>query len=546
MKEFDTKKNRALDIPDLQTVTKTKAEEKIIATEHKMGAVDVDVSAATKSAPIPSLETQLSNFVTDQATGLVQKELTSIEDMGRSISEQSVSSIATNIVSKPVEFDTTATQNETAGNELFATPILSSQPIAQNPSISPQMIDSQLQLRPSVLEQMQEETLKLEEASNLLGRSDAVGADIKAVPIGTLPTASITLDTVAAAAPSAPILNENTLLGNTNSNVATANEKRVDLDKIHMKQDVTTDEPIASMSSKTTGDRKSKQTKERTFSWKKAFFLPMAGTIAGAVIFAGGYHTIISLTRNPEQTPQQAFQSNNNSQSTVASGSTTPTTEIIKTVSPGVVTVLVGDELNNLAGNGSGVVYKSENNKVYILTNSHVVDGAGAIEVYRNDLGPEKTDVARVIGQDKANDIAILELNKPTNSYDTAIKFADTNNLQVGQKVIAIGSPYVAALGASFSGSVTEGIISGLDREVQTGTSGSLYRKNPVFQKYIQTDAAINGGNSGGALIDTNGHLVGINSAKISGADNVGLAIPANSVSEVMKELDVPLPDFVS
>lgn len=264
-------------------------------------------------------------------------------------------------------------------------------------------------------------------------------------------------------------------------------------------------------------------TKKKT---AKTFFTAMTGALLGSAIFWGGAQFMPASVQNV--TPS------NSQQPTIAEKTTSHTdvSTVVKKVTPGVVTVLVGDRMMNLTGSGSGVVYHRENGKIYILTNAHVVSDATNIKVYRNDLGEEKTDVAKILAIDTQNDIAVLEVSQPKNEYPVVIDFADSSALQLGQKVVAVGSP----LGSTFSGSVTEGIISGLDRKIAVDAYGKQ------FQTFIQTDAAINGGNSGGALIDMDGNLVGINSAKISSADNIGLAIPSNIVLEVLKKLDAPLP----
>jgi Trypsin-like serine proteases, typically periplasmic, contain C-terminal PDZ domain len=273
----------------------------------------------------------------------------------------------------------------------------------------------------------------------------------------------------------------------------------------------------------------------------KTFFTAMAGAMTSCLIFGGGvYLTMPQLFSNAVATSSTSSNAN-----IVQSDLASATSVIAANVIPGTVTVLVGDRSLNLIGNGSGIVYKNLNGKIYILTNAHVVENIDVIEVYRNDYGAERTDKATVVGVDVQNDVAVLEVADPENSYDVSISFANSDNLLVGQHVIAVGSPYVATLGESFSGSVTEGIISGLNRKVNNGSTGSLYRREPVYSTYIQISAAINGGNSGGALIDMNGNLIGINSAKISNGENMGLAIPTNTVYEVLETLAVPLPDIV-
>ncbi|MGL5043103.1 MAG: S1C family serine protease [Culicoidibacterales bacterium] len=268
-----------------------------------------------------------------------------------------------------------------------------------------------------------------------------------------------------------------------------------------------------------------KAPKSKSSFLSKTFFTAMAGAMMGGTIIFGGAQllptekAVMKNTETSDVRPQQT-------------ASYQDVSKVVESVTPGVVTVLVGDRRMNLAGSGSGVVYHKENGKVYILTNAHVVAGASGINVYRNDLGEKKVDEAKVVAVDKVNDIAVLEIKAAKNDYPKVIDFANSDKLLLGQKVVAVGSP----LGSTFSGSVTEGIISGLNRQIAVDPLSSSK------QTFIQTDAAINGGNSGGALIDMNGRLIGINSAKISSADNIGLAIPSNIVESVLKEMGAPLP----
>lgn len=169
-------------------------------------------------------------------------------------------------------------------------------------------------------------------------------------------------------------------------------------------------------------------------------------------------------------------------------------------------------------GLGSGVITDKE--KGYIITNHHVIDGANKIRVQLHD-GREYD--AKLIGSDSLSDVALLQLEKVENL--TAIKIADSDKLQVGDFAVAIGNPF--GLGQT----VTSGIISAL------GRSG-LNLEN--FENYIQTDAAINSGNSGGALVNLKGELVGINTAILGpngGNVGIGFAIPSNMADNLIKQI---------
>ena len=166
---------------------------------------------------------------------------------------------------------------------------------------------------------------------------------------------------------------------------------------------------------------------------------------------------------------------------------------------------------------GSGVVVSPDG---YILTNNHVVDGATDVKV---SFADKEEYPAKVIGTDKATDVAVLKINK---TGLTTLPIADSNRAEVGDVVLAIGEPF--GLGQT----VTMGIISA------KGRAGLGIER---FEDFIQTDAAINRGNSGGALIDTRGDLVGINTAILSGEtggnQGIGFAIPANLAKNIMDQI---------
>lgn len=181
------------------------------------------------------------------------------------------------------------------------------------------------------------------------------------------------------------------------------------------------------------------------------------------------------------------------------------------------------------ASEGSGVIYQVKGKYAYVVTNNHVIDGANAVHVKLSD-GTQKK--AEIVGKDVWTDLAVLRMD--AKGVDTVAEFANSDQIKVGQKAIAIGSP----LGEAFSSSVTSGIISGVNREVpmDLNRDGSPDFTNQV----IQTDAAINPGNSGGALFNDAGQVVGINSMKIgsSQVEGMGFAIPSNQVVKITKDLE--------
>ncbi len=167
---------------------------------------------------------------------------------------------------------------------------------------------------------------------------------------------------------------------------------------------------------------------------------------------------------------------------------------------------------------GSGVIIDAT--KGYVVTNNHVVDNATSIKVQLSD--GRKFD-AKVVGKDARSDIALVQIQEPKNL--TAIQIADSDNLRVGDYTVAIGNPF--GLGET----VTSGIVSALGRSLQDQNN---------LQNYIQTDAAINRGNSGGALVNLNGQLIGINTAILApdgGNIGIGFAIPSNMVKSLTSQM---------
>jgi len=176
------------------------------------------------------------------------------------------------------------------------------------------------------------------------------------------------------------------------------------------------------------------------------------------------------------------------------------------------------------SGEGSGVIYSSDG---YIITNYHVVADAisyadAEVKVFLSE-DSEDGYLAEIVGYNISNDLAVIKIN---GKNLPAVTFADSSNLSVGQFVVAIGNPG----GLDFMGSVTYGVISGLNRVI-SDTSGAA--------SLIQTDAAINPGNSGGALVNIKGELVGVNSSKIvsEGYEGMGFAIPSNTVKQITEKI---------
>lgn len=195
----------------------------------------------------------------------------------------------------------------------------------------------------------------------------------------------------------------------------------------------------------------------------------------------------------------------------------------------GTVDLQDPDQSLELVGSGSGVVYKVDGDSAYIVTNNHVVDGAEKLQIITAE---GETIDAELMGTDMFTDLAVLKVS--SEKVKTAITFADSDQLKVGNLAIAIGSP----LGSEFSSSVTQGIVSGTNRLVPFDMNRD--GEDDWEMTLIQTDAAINPGNSGGALINKNGELIGINSSKLSSTEieGMGFAIPSNDVKNVITQLE--------
>lgn len=179
-------------------------------------------------------------------------------------------------------------------------------------------------------------------------------------------------------------------------------------------------------------------------------------------------------------------------------------------------------------GTGSGVIFAKRNGKALVITNYHVIKGASHVEV---SLVKGTRVKGEIIGSDPLTDLAVLEI--PDVGVEKIAELGDSSHLQVGEPAIAIGNP----LGLHFSRTVTQGIISSLDRSMPIDVNDD---GQPDWQlDVIQTDAAINPGNSGGALINMAGQVIGINSLKISreGIEGLGFAIPINDVKPIIENL---------
>ncbi len=226
-----------------------------------------------------------------------------------------------------------------------------------------------------------------------------------------------------------------------------------------------------------------------------------------------------------------------------------PIVEIAKKVCPGVITIVISKDLPKIEGfylfpfggkefvvpkiekggkektkigGGSGFIISPDG---YILTSSHVVADTKAD--YTIILEPRKKYPAKILARDPINDVAVLKINAKNLPY---LELDDSNKIELGQEVVAVGN----ALG-EFHDTLSAGIISGLSRYI-TAFSG-LTQQAERLRGLIQTDAAINPGNSGGPLINMEGKVIGINTAMVMGAQNIGFAIPINYAKKDLEEV---------
>jgi putative serine protease PepD len=190
---------------------------------------------------------------------------------------------------------------------------------------------------------------------------------------------------------------------------------------------------------------------------------------------------------------------------------------VLGIIRPSVVTIQTGAPDSMFGGAGSGFIISEDG---LILTNAHVIEGAGGnISIRYND---GTTSSASLVGASTADDLALLQADR---AGLTPAALGSSANLLVGDPVVAIGN----ALNLGGDPSVTSGIVSAKDREISDGTIS--------LRNLIQTDAAINPGNSGGPLVNANGEVVGINTAIIQGAQNIGFSIAIDSVQSLIEEL---------
>lgn len=234
------------------------------------------------------------------------------------------------------------------------------------------------------------------------------------------------------------------------------------------------------------------------------------------------------------------------SETTSGSGGTQTVAEVAAEDMPSLVTISTlsvqemqsffgGTRQYEAEGAGTGVIVAENDDTIYIATNNHVIEGATQISV---GFADESVVSGQIVGTDTDNDLAVVAVSKSdlsdsTKSQISVIKIGDSDQIALGDQVVAIGN----ALG--YGQSVTSGYISALNRDLQLSDGQNVYNSTGL----IQTDAAINAGNSGGALLNMNGELIGINEAKGSSTsggatvDNMGYAIPMAKAIPILQNI---------
>ncbi|WP_375712448.1 S1C family serine protease [Liquorilactobacillus uvarum] len=284
----------------------------------------------------------------------------------------------------------------------------------------------------------------------------------------------------------------------------------------------------------------------------KVFIIALLGGVLGGGAIVGGY----TLYQNESSSVTTDNSKGQTSVSNIKVNVSTQSTKAFNKIQNAVVSVEAystkssSDSLDDIFGSesgssssstseseGSGVIYKKTGNTAFIVTNNHVISGSNKVEVLLNS---GKKETATVVGHDSVTDLAVLKIN--AQNVKQIASFGNSDNIQVGQTALAIGSP----LGSTYATSLTQGIISAKKRTIDTTDSSGV---NTGQTTVIQTDAAINPGNSGGPLVNLSGQVIGINSMKLANTgtsssttsttsvEGMGFAIPSNEVVKVINLL---------
>ena len=258
-----------------------------------------------------------------------------------------------------------------------------------------------------------------------------------------------------------------------------------------------------------------------------------------------GSLTILQLNQKQETNTQNS--TNNTTITQTAVKNENSTTKAVDKVKDAVVSIITysANSQNSLFGygesdtdtnteqvssQGSGVIYKKDGEYAYIVTNTHVINGAKKVDIRLAD----GTKVpGEIVGTDTYSDIAVVKIS--SEKVSAVAEFGDSSKLTVGETAIAIGSP----LGSEYANTVTQGIVSSLNRTVSLKSEDG----QAISTKAIQTDTAINPGNSGGPLINIQGQVIGITSSKIAtnggtSVEGLGFAIPSNDAIKIIEQLE--------
>ena len=281
-----------------------------------------------------------------------------------------------------------------------------------------------------------------------------------------------------------------------------------------------------------------KNLKTSSKKWGQLLLVILISFFSGVL----GSFTTLQLSQKQNTSP-----TNTTTVSKTAVKNENSTTQAVDKVKDAVVSVITysANSQNSLFGSaetdtdtnteqvsseGSGVIYKKEGNFAYLVTNTHVINGAKKVDIRLAD----GTKVpGEIVGSDTYSDIAVVKI--AADKVTTVAEFGDSNQLTVGETAIAIGSP----LGSEYANTVTQGIVSSLNRNVSLKSEDG----QAISTNAIQTDTAINPGNSGGPLINIQGQVIGITSSKIASnggtsVEGLGFAIPANDVINIIKQLE--------
>lgn len=254
---------------------------------------------------------------------------------------------------------------------------------------------------------------------------------------------------------------------------------------------------------------------------KKFVALVLAAGLMIGTVFGYGMDNFLP---NPGNDSNKVYASAVENTKILYNGTVSPVVPIAEKVSPSIVAISLKTKSRDFfgrvyegSGTGSGIII---DNQGHIVTNNHVVDGANDITVILSD---GKQLEAKLVGHDEQTDLAVIKVD-PTGLK--AAELGDSSKLKVGELAVAIGSP----MGTEYAGSVTAGIVSGLNRKVSVGDNSI---------KLIQTDAAINPGNSGGALVNSDGQVIGINTIKFAETtvEGMGFAIPISEAKPIIDSL---------